>query len=57
MICFCEKISAKISTKLLPYIMMWDSKQNTLEQIAVPNTEYDTDFFFFKKKKESKNLS
>lgn len=35
---------------------MWDSKQNTLEQIAVPNTEYDTDFFFFKKKKESKKF-
>lgn len=35
---------------------MWDSKQNTLEQIAVPNTEHDTDFFFFKKKKESKKF-
>lgn len=36
---------------------MWDSKQNTLEQIAVPNTEYDTDFFFLRKRKKAKNLS
>lgn len=33
---------------------MWDSKQNTLEQIAVPNTEYDTDFFFKEKERKQK---